>query len=202
MSDYTAIADVGETLVELLRGNMQDLIPADSIALVSPGEIEGKDNIRLSLFLYQVNENAHLKNREMENRGASRLRAPPLALDLYYMLTSYPSPGIQDRTERTGEEHSILGRAMQVLHDNSVLAGSVLRGSLSSHNTELRVIGSSLNLDDMTKIWSTFGEKSFRPSACYQVTPVMIESSREKPVVRVRSRKGAKQPQVPEKGGQ
>ena len=26
MSDYTAIADVGETLVELLRGNMQGLI--------------------------------------------------------------------------------------------------------------------------------------------------------------------------------
>lgn len=197
MSDYTAIADVGETLIELLRGNMQGLIPEDSIALVSPGEIEGKDNIRLSLFLYQVSENINLRNLKMENMGPSRLKAPPLSLDLYYMLTSYPSPGIQDRTERTGEEHSILGRAMQVLHDNSVLSGSVLRGSLFAHNNELRVVVTSLNLDDMTKIWSTFGDKSFRPSACYQVTPVRIESSRGKTVSRVT---GRRKPPSSEKG--
>ena len=197
MSDYTAIADVGETLVELLRGNMQGLIPADSIALVSPGEIEGKDNIRLSLFLYQINENIHLKNLEMEKMGSSRLKAPPLTLDIYYMLTSYPSPGIQDRTERTQEEHSILGRAMQVLHDNPVLAGSVLKGSLSAHDTELHVIGTSMSLDDMSKIWSTFKEKSFRPSVCYQVTPVKIESSREKTVSRVT---GGRKQQTPERG--
>lgn len=185
MSDYTAIADVGETLIELLRGNMQDLIPADSIALVSPGEIEGKDNIRLSLFLYQVNENAYLKNQEMENLGPSRLKVTPLALEIYYMLTSYPSSGIQDRTERTQEEHSILGRAMQILHDNSVLSGSVLKGSLSAHDTELRVVSTAMSLDDMSKIWSTFKERSFRPSVCYQVTPVRIESSREKKIRRV-----------------
>lgn len=185
MSDYTAIADVGDTLVELLRANMQDLIPADSIALVSPGEIEGKDNVRLSLFLYQVSENVYLKNQEMENMGASRLKAPPLALDLYYMLTSYPSPGIQDRTERTQEEHSILGRAMQVLHDNPILTGSVLKGSLSVYDNELHVMVTSMSLDDMSKIWSTFKEKSFRPSVCYLVTSVKIESTREKSITRV-----------------
>lgn len=184
MSDYTAIADVGETLVELLRGNMQGL-PADSIALVSPGEIEGKDNIRLSLFLYHIEENIYLKNQEMEKIGSSVLKAPPLALDLYYMLTSYPSPGIQDRTERTEDEHSILGRAVQVLHDNLVLTGSVLKGSLSASDTVLHVMVTSLSLDDMTKIWSTFKEKSFRPSVCYLVTPIKIESLREKKIRRV-----------------
>lgn len=185
MSDYMAIADVGDTLVELLRANMRDLIPADSIALVSPGEIEGKDNVRLSLFLYQVSENIYLKNQEMENMGASRLKAPPLALDLHYMLTSYPSPGIQDRTERTQEEHSILGRAMQVLHDNPILTGSVLKGSLSAYDNELHVMVTSMSLDDMSKIWSTFKEKSFRPSVCYLVTSVKIESTLEKSITRV-----------------
>jgi hypothetical protein len=185
MSDYTAISDVGETLIELLRDKMRDLIPVDSIALVSPGEIEGKDNIRLSLFLYHVEENIHLINQEMEKIGSLVLKAPSLALDLYYMVTSYPSPGIQDRTERTQEEHSILGRAMQVLHDNSVLTGSVLKGSLSASDTELHVMVTSLSLDDMTKIWSTFKEKSFRPSVCYLVTPVKIESLCEMRIKRV-----------------
>ena len=185
MSDYTAIADVGETLVDIMRENMQDLIPADSIALVSPGEIEGKDNIRLSLFLYHVEENIYLKNQEMEKIGSSRLKAPPLALDLYYMLTSYPSSGIQDRTERTGEEHRILGRAMQVMYDNPILAGSVLKGSLSAYDNELHVMITSMSLDDMSKIWSTFKEKSFRPSVCYLITSVKIESTREKSITRV-----------------
>jgi len=162
MSDYTALSDVGETLIELLREKMQELIPVDSISLVSPGEIEGKDNIRLSIFLYHVEENIYLKNQEMEKIGSSVLKAPPLALDLYYMITSYPSPGIQDRTDRTREEHSILGKAMQVLHDNPVLTGSVLKGSLSAYDTVLHVMVTSLSLDDMTKIWSTFKEKSLQ----------------------------------------
>jgi hypothetical protein len=196
MSDYTAIADVGETLVELLRENMQDIVPADSISLVSPGEIEGKDNIRLSLFLFQVEENTYLKNLDMEVLGPSKLKTPPLTLDLYYMLTSYPSSGIQDRTERTAEEHRILGRAVQVLYDNPILTGSILKGSLSVYDTELHVICSTLSLDDMTKIWSTFKDKSFRPSVCYQVTPVKIESSSEKKISRVT---GGPQRQTPER---
>ena len=189
MADFAVIADVGETLIELLRENMKDLITADSIILISPGDIEGNDNVRLSLFLYQVIENAHMKNQEMMNSGSTRLRYPPLILDLNYMLTSHPSPGIQDKTERTKEEHSVLGRAMQILNDNSILKAPVLRGSLAAHNEELHITQTSLNLDDMTKIWTTFQDTIFRPSICYLVTPVRIDSTREELVTRVVERK-------------
>jgi len=189
IADFAVIADVGETLTELLRENMKDLITPDSIMLISPGDIEGSDTVRLSLFLYQVTENAHMKNQEMMNIGSIGLKNPPLTLDLYYMLTSHPSTGIQDKTERTKEEHSVLGRAMQVLNDNSILKGSVLRGSLAENNEELRMTLTTLNLDDMTKIWTTFQDKLFRPSLCYLVTPVEIDSSREKQVKRVVERK-------------
>jgi len=189
IADFAVIADVGETLIELLRENMKDLINPDSIMLISPGDIEGSDTVRLSLFLYQVTENAHLKNQEMMNIGSTGLKNPPLTFDLYYMLTSHPSTGIQDKTERTKEEHSVLGKAMQVLNDNSLLKGSVLRGSLAENNEELRMTLTTLNLDDMTKIWTTFQDKLFRPSLCYLVTPVKIDSSREKQVKRVVERK-------------
>ena len=189
IADFAVIADVGETLIELLRENMKDLINPDSIMLISPGDIEGSDTVRLSLFLYQVTENAHLKNQEMMNIGSTGLKNPPLTFDLYYMLTSHPSTGIQDKTERTKEEHSVLGKAMQVLNDNSLLKGSVLRGSLAENNEELRMTLTTLNLDDMTKIWTTFQDKLFRPSLCYLVTPVKIDSSREKHVERVVERK-------------
>lgn len=185
MSDYTTIADVGETLIDLLRENMKDLIPLDSIVLVSPGELEGKDSVRLSLFLYQVSENPHMKNQNIQITDPKKTGFPPLNLDLHYMLTPHPSTGIQDKTESTKEEHSILGRAMQVFNDHAILKGSALRGDLAKNNEELHLTISPLSLDDMTKIWTTFQNKPFKPSTCYLVTPVRIESTREDGVERV-----------------
>lgn len=185
MSDYTAIADVSNTLIDLLRSNMEDIINPDSIVLISPGEIEANDSVRLSLFLFQVIENAHMKNQEMQIINPAKLKYPPLILDLFYMLTSYPSPGIQDITERTKEEHSILGRAMQIFYDNSIITGPVLRGSLTEDDQRLHISQSPLSLDDMTKIWNTFQDRPFRPSVCYLVNNVRIESTREKEAKRV-----------------
>ncbi len=189
MSDYMAIADVSYTLIDLLRNKMDDLIDPDSIALVSPEEIEGNDSVRLSLFLFQVIENVHMKNQEMQIINPATLKYPPLILDLVYMLTSYPSSGIQDKTERTKEEHSILGRAMQVLHDNSIITNPHLRGCLTDDGQELHISQTPLDLDNMTKIWSTFNNRPFSPSVCYLVANVRIESTREKEAKRVISRK-------------
>ncbi len=187
MSDYRAIADVGETLIGLLRDNMQDLIPMDSIILASPGEIDAKDNVRLSLFLYQILENAHLKNHELQVTDPTKVTFPPQILELYYMLTSHVSSGEQDKTEKTLEEHRVLGRALQILHDNYILSGSLLKGNLDKRD-ELHITLTSLNLDDLTKIWTTFQGRSLKSSVCYVVTPVVINSVREMSVQRVVSK--------------
>ncbi len=188
MVKYTAIADVGETLIELLRDNMKNMVSPESIILISPGEVDAKDSLRISLFLYLVTENSHLKNLGMQRIDSNKARYPSMALDLFYMMTSYPSPGIQDKTERTKEEHSVLGRAMQVLSDNSILAGSVLRGSLVESGDELHISLTSLTIDEMTKIWSNFQGKPFRSSVYYLVTPVSIDSTREIGIQRVVSK--------------
>ena len=189
MSDYTAIADVSYTLIDLLRNKMEDLIDLDSIVAVSPGEIEANDNVRLSLFMFQVIENVHMKNQEMQIIDSTKLKYPALIMDLFYMLTSYPSSGIQDKTERTKEEHSILGKAMQILHDNSIISDPFLRGCLTGDGQELHISQTPLNLDDMTKIWSTFQNRAFRPSVCYLVSNARIESARGKEAKRVINRK-------------
>lgn len=200
MSDYKAIADVGETLIELLRDKMEDFgVARESIVLFSPGEIDPNDDIRLSLFLYQVIENAHLRNQEMQVRDPKTLTFPPLTLELYYMLTSHASSGEQDKTARSLDEHRVLGRAMSILYDNSVLKGSVLRGNLNE-NEELHITITSLGFEDLTHIWTTFPNKPFRPSVCYAVTPVEIDSEKEMDVQRVISKKANYAHIVSEKG--
>ncbi|MFZ3384909.1 MAG: DUF4255 domain-containing protein [Candidatus Methanoperedens sp.] len=187
MSD-TAIAEVGDVLITLLKDNMG--ISRDTIMLVSPGEIEANDNVRLSLFLYQVLENAHMRNQDNPGIASSHNKNPPLTLELYFMLTAHPAAGIPDRTERTLEEHGILGKAMRILYDNTTFTISDYR---------IRVTLNPMSLDDMTKIWTTFQGRSYRPSACYLVTPVKIESENEAEVNRVVSKKTEQDEIIPKR---
>lgn len=183
MANYTVIADVGETLIELLRDNMEDLIPErERIVLASPGEIED-DSTRLSLFLFQVAENDYLRNQEMQPVNSTALQYPPLTLDLFYMLTAYSS--IENLTERTLEEHTILGRAMRIFYDNAILRGSLLRGSLAGTDEELRIVLTTMNMENITQMWNSFEGKPYRASVFYQITPVPIDSIRQRDVGRV-----------------
>jgi hypothetical protein len=104
MSD-TAIADIGATLIHLLREQLSDLIPADSIGLHSPADVSGQ-NTRLTLFLYHIAENQYMRNQEALVQDG-RILPPPLAADLFYMLTAYSY--VQDLTERSLDDLMIIG---------------------------------------------------------------------------------------------
>lgn len=160
MADCTSIADVGETLVELLRDKMKDFINNPvSIFLASPGEIDDKDFPCLCLFLYQVRESTQLKNQPARNQTRrTSTHLPSLVLDLYYMLTAYGSNHISDKTERAIAEHKILGRAMNVMYDYPVLGDSLLKGSLAGSGENLKVIPYPMSLDEINKLWSCFPE--------------------------------------------
>ncbi len=188
MSEYTAIADVGDTLITLLRDNMSDLIPVDSIVLLSPADVEGQQNIRLTLFLYSVVENPYLKNQALQNPNPTELLYPPVSLDLYYLVTAYASTQIVDRTQQTLEEHRILGRAIRILYDNAILSGTILQGALAGTNEELRIILNPISLEDLNKLWSVFPNQNYRTSVSYTVTPVKIDSTRSMTVQRVTSK--------------
>jgi len=183
MSDYTAIADVGETLKKLLWDNIKDDNTAKSIiesenqiALSSPEEIES--NAKLSLFLHQVTENAYLNNQEMPIVNSTKLKYPPLSLNLFYLVTPH--------TQNRENDHIILGKVMQIFYDNSILRGSVLQGSLADDSEELRLILNPLSMDELNKIWNVMSKsKPYKLSVCYEVTPVRIESMREREVKRV-----------------
>jgi len=182
MSDYNAISDVGKTLIKLLWDNIKDdshvssiIESDDQITLSSPDESAKK----LSLFLYQVTENAYLKNEEMQSLNSTKLKYPPLTLSLFYLVTPH--------TQNMASVHIILGKVMQIFHDNSILKGSILQDSLVGD--ELRLILNPLSMDEQNKIWTVISKtKTYKLSVCYEVTPVAIESMREREVKRVTER--------------
>ena len=173
MADFTGIGDIGETLKKLLKDDpWTGISPKPEITFKSPKEIKdvGGTANTVSLFLYQILENPHMKNEEGIRVNDAQLQIPPLVLDLFYLVTPYS----EDKTQ----EKYILGKVMQIFYDHAILAGTVLQGSLAGTDEELRLVAHPLSLDDLTKIWSAFQEVAYRLSVAYLVTPARIDSPR------------------------
>jgi hypothetical protein len=194
MSEYDVIADIGETLKKLLweaiepNPAFKDIIGSeDEITLDSPNEMEaGK---KLSLFLYQLTENGHMKNREMtavNNSNNGRLQYPPLVVDLLFLVTC--------STQNRKNDHLLMGKVMQIFHDHAVLKGSELKGSLDGTAEEFRLVFHTIPFEENFHLWQSFRDTSFKLSVCYRITPVKIDSTRQKQVTRVREMQGTYHP--------
>lgn len=184
MASSTAIGDVGESLVDLLKDRMTDLNLGDlddKVALASPNDVgdggAGKDLV-LSLFLYRVEENAHAKNATPASSSVDDLETSTLTLDLYYLLTAYPTESVSGLSAESAGQHRVLGRAMQVFYDNPVLRGSDLRGSLVGE-AEVSISQYPEPADGVVSIWNTFQDQPYQPSVAYLASPVEIDSTRE-----------------------
>lgn len=178
MATYTAIANVGETLVELLEAEMtgpNNLLGDGHIELISPVEVGEKVKARLTLYLYDVTENADLRNQPDRRESPTTTQPAPLALDLRYLLTAHPGSKGNDPTGWSADQHAVLGRAMQVLSQHSMLSEVTHIGSLSSEEPmQLSVLPDGM--DEVMRIWGTFDGVAYQPSIAYLVTPVLIET--------------------------
>ncbi|MCP4216789.1 MAG: DUF4255 domain-containing protein [bacterium] len=172
MSEYTVLQDIGTSLRHLMETNIDASIVAPAnIELESPNNAGDETVRRLSLFLFQIAENPHLINREMQSVNHTTLKPPPITVDLYYLIT----PFAQSRSE----EHRILGRVMQIFYDNAILRAPILRGDLEGGSHEFHVTLHSPPFEEVLQLWQSFTDRSFSLSVCYKVTPVEIDSTRE-----------------------
>ena len=180
----SAIRDVSETLIELLRNDPIFTIPPAQIALLSPAQANAS-GVRLSLFLYSIGPAAELRNQLEIPGNTIDDEAVSLPLNLNYLLTAFSPP--QDPTNQTLDSHLLLGQAMRVFFDNGILTGSQLRGDLP-RDEELRLTLQPITIEDLTRIWSVFPETSLQPSVSYLVTPSLLRSGRIRGGARVVSR--------------
>lgn len=174
------IADVGASLLKLLREHMTpDPIPQpELIGLASPAD---KGDLYLSLFLYNILENGENRQTQMVARGTEAIQFPPMTVNLYYLLTAHSTAELQSRVV---DEHRILGRAMQVLYDHSVLRGPSAVGTLAEMGEEVRVVMEPLTGEALTRMWN-FADLPYRLSIAYRVGPVHIDSTRVRTTKRV-----------------
>ena len=176
MSASTIISDVTQTLHDLLKEQQQ---PAGlfEVSLNSPAE-DAKDPMdpKINLFLFRVIENPFAKNREWLPVGPGVLQKPPLALNLFYIMT----PFANDRLD----EHRAMGEAMRIFYDHTILTAPLLKGELEHTAEELKVDLCQFSLEELTRIWNALSQP-FRLSVCYEVHIVLVDSTIEQSANRV-----------------
>lgn len=175
MSDFSAIAGVSRTLRTLLTNQMDN--PA-TITVAPPDiSVAGVNGRRVNLYLYEVRENATLKNQEIPGHGhPSVFGRPPLSLDLHYLLTAYGDSETAADADLVAQQ--LLGDAMRVLHDFALWPADLpgLDPSLQREYERIKVTLRPASLEELSKIWTAMPQSNFRRSVVYDISVVQIES--------------------------
>jgi hypothetical protein len=182
MSSYLAINAVSAALRRLLwnaystdTGPVRGLVTDEqAIVFDNPTETARNPSRRLSLWLYRITENEHLRNMRVPREPAlDQRRSAPLPLDLSYLITPFTGAGESDQL--------LLGKTMQVLHDNAIV---YLNDPLDGVAEELRILFGRLPIEEVTRMWEALREP-YRLSVSYDVRVVRIDSTRIDPQSRV-----------------
>lgn len=184
MPDFGVIADVSATLQSVLTDALSVLQPGPPVAQVH--DLQGNistNPARITIFLYEVVEDPTARNRPRVQGTAPpdlTVQKPPMALILHYMLT--PWGGDRDT------EHRMLGRAMQVLYDGSIISGPQLQGTtLAGTDQAIKVTLQLLTLEDRARVWYSI-QKPYHLSVNYEVRLVNLDPIHSKHIRQVRDR--------------
>jgi hypothetical protein len=180
MANYTAVSEVGNALVELLRKNMvpDDILNAESIGLCSPDD---KGDILLGLFLYDVRECEEVRRSTMVNVDSRLQKYPSVYLSQYYMITAYSNGDVKFRS---AEEQKLLGRVIQIFNDNGILDAKTYEPIARDNDYALHIELLPMSVEDKMKLWNV-PNKAYKLSLFYKVTPVELESAKSREVHRV-----------------
>lgn len=190
MANLFAIHSIGESLISYFRHAYQTLPEAlkdqlpkvQGFSLLSSKEMGGGPGAAdlprpgLSLYLYRVTMNEHLRNQPLSGGPSAVLS--PLSVDLHYLLTVW--------ADDAKDEHRLLGWAMHLLHTHQTLSASDLNEDGDWSPEELiQLIPAELSNEDLMRVWHAL-QRPYSLSASYIARVVRIavpEAPDGKPVV-------------------
>ena len=202
MSNSLAIATTTVVLGDVVQSGLGAVTGAN-VTNVRPGEKEnGALSPEANVFLYQVTPNAALRNADLPTRTANGVlrRRPQLGLDLQYLISFYGDEAIL-------EPQRLLGGAVSALHARPVVTGSAIQAILDASavadpTDPRRYLGDTdlneqvervsltplaLNLEELSKLWSTFFHVPYALSVAYEASVVLVEAQvTPKPALPVR----------------
>jgi hypothetical protein len=183
MSNHLAIATVSAALREVVFQAVKNVVTGAQVTHVRPGGTPVKTPARgVNVFLYGITPNAAARGMDLPTRTSAGqpMQRPLAALDLHYLLSFYGD-------DAKLETQRMLGSVVRALHSAPTLPRALLR-SIALNVTELkasdlaeapeavRFTPVSLNLEELSKLWSVLFQTPYALSAAYQASVVLIEA--------------------------
>lgn len=177
MANYQAIRATGEAIIRLLEAawDQDTLFNAAGLSFRVYGTQQFQERpVRtgVSLFLYNVAINRTQRIPPGRPTPTGEPRLPQLPLDLHFILTTW--------ADDASLQHEILGWAMRILEDNSILATAVLNSpgeAVFGPDETVEIVGGYLSTEDMLRIWDGI-PGDFQLSVPYVARVVRIDSER------------------------
>jgi hypothetical protein len=176
MGSIGAIHGVDDTLKTIAKTAVGVLNPKPKVT-VGPLDSSGPD-ARVNWFLYRIDPHPAYRNMEPPQSGWRTARGqPPLALQLHYLLTAFPSGSGGTDGDQEQFSHGALAAVMQALAANPVLGESdpALSAQAKPLVEPLRITMDALDLEALSKLW-TAASQPMRLSVGYQVSLVTIDA--------------------------
>jgi hypothetical protein len=196
MANLQAIQSVGNSLLTYLRSEYEQLrshappayeVPDCQFSLLSGNELDSIDNATrtLSLFLYRVIMNEHLRSSTRTNRASPSV---PLSVDLHYLMTMWAPNAVQ--------EQFIFAWAVRQLHLHPVFDASTLMDAGWAPDEVVHVVPAELSNEDLMRIWDAL-QPTYHLSKAYIARAVRIDPDQpvggDRPVVATRFLAGNRQ---------
>lgn len=193
MSNPLAIAATTAALQTLLKAATTTPLGGKVTAKPLSNARLNEKGAQLNLCLYHTAIDATLRNNpdalhRPPARAADGSLIVPLPLNLYYLITAFAEAGQNAEIV----SHVLLGHAMAILHDHPLLSAAELEAAANGLNMAIPGLGAStlhqqvervritpqpLSDEEMMKLW-TAAQTGYSPSFAYQVSVVVIESTR------------------------
>jgi len=122
----------------------------------------------LSLMLYRVTVNEHLRNARTTDPRARP--GVPLSVDLHYLMTAWAANALA--------EHTILAWAMLQFHQRPVLDAASLSNADWQPGEVVHVIPEELSTEDLMRVWDALAPE-YRLSVSYTARVVRIDARPE-----------------------
>jgi hypothetical protein len=190
MSSPLSIASVTSVIKSVLENGLvmhgaTAVVGELAVTAMPPDRITtgADERSQLNIYLYRITPNTAWRAISSDATQPNGARAVPLSLslDLHYLLTAYG--------ERDYHAETLLGSAMELLHQTPVFTHETIAPTLASLaersgsgasvfadviNSIDRITLSPefLSMEDLTKLWSAF-QARYRLSATYQASVLM-----------------------------
>jgi uncharacterized protein DUF4255 len=202
VSNSLAIATTTVVLGQVIQSGLGE-VTGGTVTTGRPGAKEnGVPSPEANVFLFQVTPNAALRNADLPTRttnGDLRTR-PQLALDLHYLITFYGN-------DTTLEPQRLLAGAMSALHAQPHVTREAIQAivdaapgapvedprryllgtDLGDQVERIAFTPEALDLEELSRLWSTLFGIPYALSVAYRASVVLIEAElTPKPALPVR----------------